>query len=66
MSLEGPPEVAEAADALRRTTTPVYRAVEAILDGDPTAADRFDSAYAPFWQALRNFVDRGRRALEVM
>ncbi|MFD0132781.1 hypothetical protein ACFVIL_02250 [Streptomyces sp. NPDC127159] len=66
VSLEGPPEVAEAADALRRTTTPAYRAVEAILDGDPTAPDRFDSAYAPFWQALRNFVERGRRALDVM
>ncbi|MFC3576556.1 hypothetical protein ACFOZ0_25380 [Streptomyces yaanensis] len=66
VSLEGPPEVAEAADALRRTTTPSYRAVEAMLDGDREAAERFDAAYAPFWQALRDFVERAREALRVM
>jgi len=66
VSLEGPPEVSDAADALRRSTTPAYRAVEAMLDGEREAAERFDAAYAPFWQALRDFVERAREALSVM
>ncbi|MER6123696.1 hypothetical protein ABT173_13755 [Streptomyces sp. NPDC001795] len=66
VSLEGPPEVADAAEALRRSTTPSYRAVEAMLDGDREAADRFDAAYGPFWQALRDFVQRAREALRMM
>ncbi|MFE9094291.1 hypothetical protein [Streptomyces sp. NPDC007264] len=66
VSLEGPSEVADAADTLRRSTSPAYRAVEDMLEGDREAAERFDAAYAPFWQALRDFVERAREALREM
>jgi hypothetical protein len=64
--LEGPTEIAEATQALRRSTSPAYRAVEAMLDGDREAAGRFEAAYGPFWRALAEFADAARETLHGM
>lgn len=70
VSLEGPDEVAELANAVRRSTNPFYRALEAMIDGDADAhADavgRFDACYGPFWQALKDFIKASRDTLHAM
>ncbi|MBT2508037.1 hypothetical protein J7I98_19530 [Streptomyces sp. ISL-98] len=63
VDLEGPAPVAEAADALRRATSDNYRALEAMIAGQPDAAQRFNDCYAPFWQSVMGFVDIARDAL---
>ncbi|MEI5101038.1 hypothetical protein RB200_23915 [Streptomyces sp. PmtG] len=63
VDLEGPPEVAEAANRLRRTTTANYRSLEAMVRGEEGAGERFDAGYAPFWQAVLAFVAIAREAL---
>ncbi|MGI5398130.1 hypothetical protein ACQEVG_01465 [Streptomyces sp. CA-135486] len=66
VTLEGPSEVADAADGLRRSTTPPYRALLAAIEGDPDAAETFNECYAPFWQSVLSFVEAARTALHRM
>ncbi|MFJ1968674.1 hypothetical protein ACIO93_08385 [Streptomyces sp. NPDC087903] len=63
ISLEGPDDVAEAAEDLRLSTRPPYRALEAAIDGDPGAPAVFDQCYDPFWHCLLVFVSRARSAV---
>lgn len=63
VDLEGPQEVAAAAERLRRATSDNYRALEAMISGDADAGRRFNESYAPFWQAVLVFVSTAREAL---
>ncbi|MFD7132270.1 hypothetical protein [Streptomyces sp. NPDC059894] len=63
ITLEGPDDVAEAAENLRLSTRPPYRALEAAITGDPTALSSFDQYYDPFWLSLTDFVTRARSAV---
>ncbi|MEV7525387.1 hypothetical protein [Streptomyces sp. NPDC091371] len=63
ISLEGPDNVAEAAETLRLSTRPAYQALEASIMGDPDALTRFDECYDPFWQAVLTFVSSARTAV---
>ena len=63
VDLEGPAEVASAADRLRRSTSDNWRALGAMIAGEADAAQRFDECYAPFWQSVVIFVEVARRAL---
>jgi hypothetical protein len=64
VSLEGPAKVADAADTLRHATTPPYRALEAMIEGDPDAADRFEACRDPFWQSVVAFGVAAREVLQ--
>ncbi|GAA3811606.1 hypothetical protein ACFS5L_32250 [Streptomyces phyllanthi] len=64
VSLEGPVPVADAADVLRHATTPPYRAMQAMIEGDPDAADRFEACYDPFWKSLVAFGVAAREVLQ--
>jgi hypothetical protein len=66
VSLEGPDEVAELANKVRRTTNPFHKAIEAMIEGDTGAVARFDSCYAPFWDALKEFIQASRDILHTM
>ncbi|WP_326583237.1 hypothetical protein OG889_32280 [Streptomyces sp. NBC_00481] len=66
VSLEGPDEVAELANTVRRATSPFHKAIEAMIEGDNGAVARFDACYAPFWQALREFIKASRDTLHSM
>ena len=66
VSLEGPDEVADLANTVRRATNPFHKAIEAMIEGDTGAVARFDACYAPFWQALRNFIKASRDTLHSM
>jgi hypothetical protein len=66
VSLEGPDEVAELANAVRRSTNPFYKAMEAMIEGDADAVARFDACYRPFWQALKDFIKASRDTLHAM
>lgn len=66
VSLEGPDEVADLANAVRRTTSPFHKAIEAMIDGDMAAVARFDACYTPFWDALKNFIKASRDTLHTM
>lgn len=66
VSLEGPEEIAELANRVRRSTSPFYKALGAMIDGDPGAAERFDACYSPFWQAHKEFVKAARDTLNAM
>ncbi|MBV1938785.1 hypothetical protein [Streptomyces sp. BV286] len=61
--LEGPPEVAAAADRLRRATGDNYRALSAMIAGEEGAGPRFKDCYAPFWESVVQFVGVARTAL---
>ncbi|MEV6171447.1 hypothetical protein AB0L99_24865 [Streptomyces sp. NPDC051954] len=63
INLEGPDDVAEAAENLRLSTRPPYRAVEASIAGDPNAPTDFDQCYDPFWQSVLTFVSTARAAV---
>ncbi|MFI7337547.1 hypothetical protein ACIBUY_06340 [Streptomyces sp. NPDC050085] len=63
IALEGPDNVAAAAEALRLATRPPYRALVASIDGDPDAADTFDECYDPFWNSVLSFVSAARTAV---
>ncbi|MEU8826521.1 hypothetical protein [Streptomyces sp. NPDC048636] len=63
VDLEGPAAAATAANALQKATGPFHRALRAMRAGDAEAADDFDRAYRPFWEALTEFVDAARTAL---
>ncbi|WP_030674978.1 hypothetical protein [Streptomyces sp. NRRL B-1347] len=63
VDLEGPAEVAEAANRLRRSTSDNYRALAAMIGGEEGAAERFNACYAPFWEAVLAFVAIAREAL---
>jgi hypothetical protein len=63
ITLEGPDDVAEAAENLRISTRPPYRALEAAIAGDPAALSEFDQYYDPFWLSLTHFVSRARSAV---
>jgi hypothetical protein len=64
VSLEGPATVAEAADALRHATTPPYRALRDMIEGDALAADRFAACRDPFWQSVVAFAAAAREVLQ--
>lgn len=64
VSLEGPETVADAADALRHATTPPFRALEAMIEGDPSAADRFTASRDPFWESVIAFGVAARGVLQ--
>ncbi|MER6158638.1 hypothetical protein ABT147_24310 [Streptomyces sp. NPDC001868] len=66
VSLEGPDEVADLANKVRRTTNPFHRAIEAMIEGDVGAAARFDACYSPFWDALKEFIKASRDTLHGM
>ncbi|MFI5802488.1 hypothetical protein [Streptomyces sp. NPDC051561] len=63
ISLEGPDEVAEAAEALRLATRPPYRVLAASIAGSPGALETFDQCYAPFWDSVLAFVSTARAAV---
>ncbi len=64
VELEGPQEVATAADRLRRATSANYRALEAMIRGEADAGQRFSDAYDPFWQAVLAFVKTARETIQ--
>ncbi|MEU4894630.1 hypothetical protein AB0B12_06495 [Streptomyces sp. NPDC044780] len=64
VELEGPAAAATAANALQRSTGPFHRALSAMRSGEPEAFQRFDAAFRPFWQALTDFVDAAKTALQ--
>ncbi|MDX3133211.1 hypothetical protein PV367_26315 [Streptomyces europaeiscabiei] len=66
VSLEGPDEVAELANKVRRTTNPFHKAIEAMIEGDTGAVARFDACYSPFWDALKQFIKASRDTLHAM
>jgi hypothetical protein len=66
VSLEGPDEVADLANTVRRSTSPFHKAIEAMIDGDTGAVGRFDACYTPFWDALRAFIKSSRDTLHAM
>ncbi|MFJ8076378.1 hypothetical protein ACIQ7Q_21120 [Streptomyces sp. NPDC096176] len=63
INLEGPDDVAEAAENLRLSTRPPYRALTASIAGDACAPADFDQCYAPFWQSVLAFVSAARAAV---
>lgn len=66
VSLEGPDEVADLANKVRRTTNPFHKAIQAMIEGDVGAAARFDACYSPFWDALKEFIKASRDTLHGM
>lgn len=64
VELEGPQEVAAAADRLRRATSGNYRALEAVIRGEEGAGERFNECTAPFWQAALAFVRTARETMQ--
>ncbi|WP_405604812.1 hypothetical protein OG741_36115 [Streptomyces sp. NBC_01410] len=63
INLEGPNDVAEAAENVRLSTRPPYRALDASIAGDPNAPAAFDQCYDPFWQSVLTFVSTARAAV---
>jgi len=63
ITLEGPDDVSEAAEKLRLSTRPPYRALEAAIAGDSGALTGFDQYYDPFWLSLMDSVSRARIAV---
>lgn len=63
INLEGPDDVAEAAEDLRLSTRPPYQALTAAIAGDAGALAAFDQCYDPFWQAVLTFVSTARAAV---
>lgn len=63
IGLEGPDNVAAAAEALRLTTRPAYQALEASIAGDPDAPALFNECYDPFWNSVLAFVSVARTAV---
>ncbi len=61
--LEGPDDVADAAESIRLATQPPYRALEASIAGDPESGARFDECYDPFWNSVLAFVSLARTAV---
>jgi hypothetical protein len=66
IDLEGSDDVAHAAESLKAATDVSYRAFRDVIDGEQGAAQRFDEAYEPFWDALRHFVDVAKSAVRDM
>lgn len=66
VTLEGPIEVADAADGLRRSTAPPYDALLAAIEGSPGAVETFNKCYEPFWQSVLSFVQTAQTALQRM
>lgn len=66
VSLEGPEEVADLANTVRRATSPFHKAIEAMVEGDTGAVARFDACYTPFWDALKVFIRASRDTLHTM
>lgn len=64
VELEGPQEVAAAAERLRRTTSENYRALEAMIRGEVGAGQQFNECYDPFWQAVLAFVRTARESMQ--
>lgn len=63
INLEGPDDVAQAAENLRISTRPPHRALEASIAGESSAPATFDSCYDPFWQSVLTFVSTARSAV---
>ncbi|PJJ01864.1 hypothetical protein BX264_2181 [Streptomyces sp. 2333.5] len=66
VALEGPSEVAAAGETLRRSTTPPYRALLSVIEGDTDAAEMFNQCYDPYWRSVMIFVEAARTALHEM
>ncbi|MGW1776764.1 hypothetical protein [Streptomyces sp. NPDC002104] len=64
VELEGPQEVAAAADRLRRSTSDSYEALEDMIGGDAGAIQRFNECYAPFWERVVALVAAARGVLQ--
>ncbi|GAA1121133.1 MULTISPECIES: hypothetical protein [Streptomyces violaceusniger group] len=64
VELEGPAAAATAANALQKATGPFHRALGAMRSEEPEAGQRFHAAFRPFWQALTDFVDAAKTALQ--
>ncbi|MBL1114932.1 hypothetical protein JK364_21400 [Streptomyces sp. 110] len=64
VELEGPAAAATAANALQKATGPFHRSLRAMRSGEPAAGQRFHAAFSPFWQALTDFVDAAKAALQ--
>ncbi len=63
ITLEGPDDVATAAENLRLATRPPHRALEASIAGEADASAAFDQCYDPFWQSVLTFVSTARAAV---
>ncbi|MFE6847201.1 hypothetical protein [Streptomyces sp. NPDC057686] len=63
VSLEGPDDVAAAAEAVQLASTRTYKTVGEITLGS-AGADAFDPVTFAFWDRVDDFVLAGRRALE--
>ncbi|WP_406397559.1 hypothetical protein OH805_01615 [Streptomyces sp. NBC_00879] len=63
INLEGPNDVAEAAENVRLSTRPPYQALEASIAGDSNVPATFDQCYDPFWQSVLTFVSTARAAV---
>lgn len=61
--LEGPDNVATAAEALRLSTQPPFRALEQVIAGDQDATATFNQCYDPFWNCVTTFVTTARAAV---
>lgn len=66
VTLEGPDHVATAAEDLRLTTRPPFRALEASIAGNADAVREFDACYDPFWKSVLAFVAAARTAVHDM
>ncbi|WP_371649786.1 MULTISPECIES: hypothetical protein [unclassified Streptomyces] len=63
INLEGPDNVAAAAETLRLSTRPPHRALGASIEGEPDAVALFDQCYDPFWESVLAFVSAARTAV---
>ncbi|WP_329116502.1 hypothetical protein [Streptomyces sp. NBC_01465] len=63
INLEGPDNVAHAAETIRLSTRPPYRALEAAIAGERNALADFDQHYDPFWASVLAFVSTARSAV---
>lgn len=63
VDLEGPDEVAAAAEAFKASTDLPFRAFKQLIDGAAGASQSFEDAYEPFWNALTRFVDVAKAAV---
>ncbi len=63
--LEGPAQVAEAAQALRHAAITVNRALDGVATGGAPARARYDAAYRDFRREHLRFLELARAALEI-
>lgn len=66
IDLEGPDDVAAAANDLKTATDTSFTAFRALINGENGADQRFDDCYEPFWRALTHFVDTAKNVLRTL